>query len=193
MLSPRGSLQTPLPPGYADIHREAHKLRAESQQQLQSLSGGKREESWWKQWLFDVMCEACTTRQDVFEHQAQVSDVLSSVYARAAQATKGDVLCCAPLQVDLDGVRYRALPEEDGRVLPKAVKRGRMVLVKGRQGDWIFNSNGYLPLKHPVDGSALFLFDHKKATVLDTEESSGSDEHRSPRPSKNKKSKSSNQ
>jgi len=195
MSSPRGSsegtLPSPLSMPYIDIHLEASQLRAQAKQQLQSLSGSRKTESWWRAWFFDVVCEACTTRQEVLEHDAQVSDVLSSLYSRSCQAAKGDILCCAPLQDDLDGVRYRRLPDKDGCVLPKPVKRGKMVHVKGREGDWIFNRNGYLPLKHPVDGSALFLFSHKKSSVVDSEDSTGSDEQHatdSPtRPSKQKK------
>jgi len=71
--------------------------------------------------------------------------------------------------VDLDGVRYRSQPGEDGKVVPIAVKRGEMVPVDGRKGDWIMNSNGYLPLKHPVDDSCLFLFDHKRSSVGENE------------------------
>merc|ERR1740130_1855184 len=118
---------------------EAALLQSGAKEKLQDLAGPRRPLDSWRSWLFAGVCAACTTRQEEADHSASVVDIVNSMHLRALQAEKGDILCCTPIYVDLDGVRYRSLPEEDGRVLPIAVKRGEKVNVKGRQGDWIWN------------------------------------------------------
>lgn len=162
------------PTSYMQLHSEAAALQSRARERLQDLAGPRRPLDDWRSWFFSSIC-SCTARQEESDHSASVVEIVNAMHQRAMQAEKGDIMCCSPISVDLDGVRYREGPSEDGRVLKEAANRGEKVLVQRRKDDWFWNSKGYLPLRHPVDGTVLFLFDHKRSQVGDSEESSESE------------------
>lgn len=170
--TPRNNAQTTA--SFLELHHEAAALQLKVEERIQDLAGPRQPLDTWRSWLFSSM-GCCTTRQGEADHSSSVTEITNSMTLRALQAEKGDILCCTPIQVDLDGVRYRSSGQPDGRVLPMAVKRGEKVPVKGRTGDWIWNSKGYLPLRHPGDGSVLFLFDHKRPEAADQDSEDSSD------------------
>lgn len=123
-----------------------------------------------------IMC--CTSRPDVWDHEASVDMCVASMDRSIDDVRRGDILCCAPADLSIDAVHYYHAPGAEGSG-GNPIYRGDRILLQGRRGAWAFNRHGWIPLWHPVsrhyfEASVLFIFDHHSTTFEDDESSSES-------------------
>lgn len=180
-LSPRGVMlvnagsASGMPPACGKLSHEATSL-------MRRVAAARGEDSFEDQsgiwgWFVNIAC--CTSRPDIWDHEAVVEGAVASLDRLAYQARRGDILCCAPADMTVNAVRYFHSPGAEGSG-GNPVYRGDKILMQGRRGGWGFNKNGWLPLWHPIschpdEASVLFAFDHHSTTFEDDESSDDSD------------------